>query len=487
VRHFQLGQGPGRASHESFEAARLQELLRNTSARSRGVTPIPRQLQSFRGALTPQRCSIAYSATNSDSLLLPDCILMSAASRPDMASPSSYRALASKWNRPSREAAQTWLPPRLHRSLAVLATLATLSCATLAQLDAPSTEVTVVPALDGSHSILTATPPVTTMSVPSWEQATDAALKLRLRERDNKGDDDVTSTDGSGKSKASTTLTISVDRPTTTASPTADVSQSPLPSPFDNNIPSDFKLDSSDNRCPNFMSRLLSDPTFKRCYPISMLVQVCHVLGMDCQLQQSCANCPQTSRGFFDAEKKLLSIVRVLDAACKADVSTCTDFLNQAAQNLTTEANCKAEIDQRQSLVLEAWRGLKAYEVLYKATCLQDNATSMYCFANAVTNLTTPSDSFLYFVPFGLALPGSSTPSCNWCNKETMAIYRAASADRQQFVADKYEPAARQINAVCGPNFVNGTLPAAQSAAGVVLPPSYTFALAGFLVLAALL
>ncbi|KAK4092385.1 hypothetical protein Purlil1_3006 [Purpureocillium lilacinum] len=392
---------------------------------------------------------------------------MSAASRPDMASPSSYRALASKWNRPSREAAQTWLPPRLHRSLAVLATLATLSCATLAQLDAPSTEVTVVPALDGSHSILTATPPVTTMSVPSWEQATDAALKLRLRERDNKGDDDVTSTEGSGKSKASTILTISVDRPTTTASPTADVSQSPLPSPFDNNIPSDFKLDSSDNRCPNFMSRLLSDPTFKRCYPISMLVQ--------------------TSRGFFDAEKKLLSIVRVLDAACKADVSTCTDFLSQAAQNLTTEANCKAEIDQRQSLVLEAWRGLKAYEVLYKATCLQDNATSMYCFANAVTNLTTPSDSFLYFVPFGLALPGSSTPSCNWCNKETMAIYRAASADRQQFVADKYEPAARQINAVCGPNFVNGTLPAAQSAAGVALPPSYTFALAGFLVLAALL
>ncbi|KAL3964485.1 hypothetical protein ACCO45_001489 [Purpureocillium lilacinum] len=377
---------------------------------------------------------------------------MSAASRPDMASPSSYRALASKWNRPSREAAQTWLPPRLHRSLAVLATLATLSCATLAQLDAPSTEVTVVPALDGSHSILTATPPVTTMSVPSWEQATDAALKLRLRERDNKGDDDVTSTEGSGKSKASTILTISVDRPTTTASPTADVSQSPLPSPFDNNIPSDFKLDSSDNRCPNFMSRLLSDPTF----PSAATLFPCWSR--------------YTSRGFFDAEKKLLSIVRVLDAACKADVSTCTDFLNQAAQNLTTEANCKAEIDQRQSLVLEAWRGLKAYEVLYKATCLQDNATSMYCFANAVTNLTTPSDSFLYFVPFGLALPGSSTPSCNWCNKETMAIYRAASADRQQFVADKYEPAARQINAVCGPNFVNGTLPAAQSAAGVVLP-----------------
>ncbi|UNI14315.1 hypothetical protein JDV02_000955 [Purpureocillium takamizusanense] len=387
-----------------------------------------------------------------------------------MVSRSSPRPTAPTRHRRSRETAQRWVPPRLHRSLAVLTMLATLSCATLAQQDAQAVQVTGAPALHGSRSILTAAPPVTTMSVPGWEQSTDAPLELRLRRRNNKSDDDVTTTTtggSAGKSKVSTILTISVDRSATTPSPTPEASQSPLPSPFDNNISSDFKLDSSDNRCPNFMSSLLSDPTFKSCYPISMLFQ--------------------TSRGFFDAEKKLLSIVRVLDASCKADVSTCTNFLSQAAQNLTTEANCKAEIDRRQSLVLAAWRGLKAYEVLYKATCLQDKSTSMYCFANAVTNLTTPSDSFLYLVAFGLALPGSSTPSCNWCNQETMAIYRAASADRQQFVADKYEPAARQVNAVCGPNFVNGTLPAAQSGAGAVLVSSYTFALAGFFALGALL
>ncbi|KAJ6446424.1 C6 transcription factor [Purpureocillium lavendulum] len=298
------------------------------------------------------------------------------------------------------------------------------------------------------------------MSIPGGDQSTDAAFELRLKQRNEKGaSDDETSTERGSKPKPSSTiLTISVDTSTTTASPTTDATQSALPSPFDSNVPSDFKVPSSDSRCPNFISTLLSDPTFKSCYPISMLIQ--------------------TSMGFFEAEKKLLSIVRVLDATCKANVSTCTEFLSQAAQNLTTESNCKAELDQRQPQVLQAWRGLKAYQVLYKATCLQDTSTSMYCFANAVTNLTTPSDASLYFMPFGLALPSSSTPSCNYCTQETMGIYRTASADRQQFVADKYEDAAKVIDKTCGPNFVNGTLPKAQSAAGVISPPSNILTLA---------
>lgn len=186
----------------------------------------------------------------------------------------------------------------------------------------------------------------------------------------------------------------------------------------------------------------------------------------------------QTSTGFFDAQKTLLGVVRVLDATCKADVSSCAAFLSNAAENLTSAVNCKAEVDQEQALVLQAWRGLKAYKTLYSATCLQDATTNMYCFANAVTNLTTPSDAYLYFMPYGLALPGGSTPTCNWCTRETMAIYHTTSADRQQFVASKYEDASRQINTLCGPGFVNGTLPRAIAAAGIMLAPSYAATLA---------
>lgn len=110
----------------------------------------------------------------------------------------------------------------------------------------------------------------------------------------------------------------------------------------------------------------------------------------------------------------------------------------------------------------------------------------MYCFANAVSNLNNPSDSYLYFMPYGLALPGASTPSCTKCTGETMKIYHAASASRSDFVADKYEAAAHQINVMCGPEFVNSTLPVAEAAALFVSPPTSMAVLTSVLALAAL-
>ncbi|KAL7946257.1 hypothetical protein V8C42DRAFT_29536 [Trichoderma barbatum] len=246
--------------------------------------------------------------------------------------------------------------------------------------------------------------------------------------------------------------------PTTSASPKATASLSALPEPFDNTPPSAFQSAGSTDSCSSFMSSLLSNPTFKSCYPLSMMLQ--------------------TSTGLFQAEKSLLSIVRVLDATCRADSSSCATFLEQAATNLTMSSNCKTEIAKNQTLVLQAYRGLLAYKAVYAATCLQDPTSSQYCFANAVTNLNTPSDAYLYFLPYGLGLPGSSNPSCSWCTQKTMDIYFSASADRDQSVANVYVDAARQVNTLCGPNYVNGTLPPASSNAFAIRPAIYTITLA---------
>lgn len=160
----------------------------------------------------------------------------------------------------------------------------------------------------------------------------------------------------------------------------------------------------------------------------------------------------------------------MLDESCAADVSSCADFMSEAAKNLTRNENCGAEFNNNLSTVMQAYRGLKVYELIYSVSCLQNPETNMYCYANAVTNLSTSSDAFLYFLPYDEKLPGSSTPTCNWCNQETMAIFNAAAADRSQGIASTYEDAARQVNAICGPNFVNGTLPeAVESAAAWAL------------------
>lgn len=147
--------------------------------------------------------------------------------------------------------------------------------------------------------------------------------------------------------------------------------------------------------------------------------------------------------------------------------------MDRAAQNLSSSANCKAELDEGQNLVQQAYRGLSAYRVLYAATCLQDERTQSYCYAQAVTNSSTPSDAYLYFMPYGLALPGASTPTCSWCTRMTMEIYRSSTRDRRQLVASKYEGAARQVNTLCGPEFVNSTLPRAEIAAGTMAIPSH--------------
>ncbi|KND94873.1 hypothetical protein TOPH_00537 [Tolypocladium ophioglossoides CBS 100239] len=390
------------------------------------------------------------------------------AATPSPACPTATLSSSTSTTPRSKPGRRRHQPLRIRMSFAVLAIFAGLSCAAFAQRDALPAQITAPPSLDSASSVSVADRPAATMAIaPSvWQSATDgAAQELRLKGRDGGEEappkDQTTTKDGSdSETKASqTTLTISLGQSTSTA----EATQSPLPSPFDDSLPSDFKGTNSDDRCPNFMTSLLANPTFKSCYPLSMMIQ--------------------TSRGLFNAEKKLLSIVRVLDTTCKADVASCTDFLSKAAQNLTADANCKAELDQGQSLVLQAWRGLKSYKMLYSVTCLQDPSTNMYCFANAVTNITTPSDSYLYFMPYGLALPGASMPTCNWCTQETMAIYHTASADRQQFVASKYEDAARQVNTICGPGFVNATLPQAAAAASVAVLPSYVVTLAAMVVI----
>lgn len=97
--------------------------------------------------------------------------------------------------------------------------------------------------------------------------------------------------------------------------------------------------------------------------------------------------------------------------------------------------------------------------MLYKATCLRQDDT--YCFANAITNASTPANAYVYFLPLNMTLPGSAAPECGECLKDTMAIYQAATATRSLAIADTYEGAAGRVNEICGGQFANETLPEA--------------------------
>lgn len=86
--------------------------------------------------------------------------------------------------------------------------------------------------------------------------------------------------------------------------------------------------------------------------------------------------------------------------------------MDSYARELMTSSACKTDFDADTPLVIQALNGLVAYPVAYSASCLRDTEGS-YCFANAVSNMSSPTDSYPYYLPVGQELPAGSRPSCN--------------------------------------------------------------------------
>ncbi|RGP77731.1 hypothetical protein FLONG3_4120 [Fusarium longipes] len=322
--------------------------------------------------------------------------------------------------------------PRLRIVLSLLLLLACLTSTVLASTETSSS------LLRHRHRI----PPVDRHELHRRKESN------KDEDEDDEKDEIIQSTIPSRTASGSKPTTVSIQRAAKTAASTS----TPLPEAFDGNLAAELST-TSDSNCPAFLNGVLSDPSYETCYPLSMMIQ--------------------TSRGFFEAQRQLLSIVRVLDATCAANVTYCTDFFETAARNLTTSENCKTEIESGNSIVKQFLYGLRSYEVMYKATCLQTPKDDMYCYANAVTNTTTAANAYFYYLPYNLTLPGSTNPSCGFCTQETMNIYHAASEDRSQPIALTYEAAARQVNTLCGPDFVNSTLPSEVASLAHAFNPSW--------------
>lgn len=161
---------------------------------------------------------------------------------------------------------------------------------------------------------------------------------------------------------------------------------------------------------------------------------------------------------FFQASKSLPRISQTLDASCKVVFPTCSSLIGSLAQQLRLDANCGADYNLQNPTVRQAYNGLRAYDPLYRAGCEKDD-NSTYCFASAITNSTSPSDSYIYYLPLGVSLPGGSQPTCSGCLRSTMAIFNEAASNKSQLINGDYASAAQLIDLGCGPGFVNATVP----------------------------
>lgn len=90
-------------------------------------------------------------------------------------------------------------------------------------------------------------------------------------EPDRITDPEAPAKDGSSKTKPTTT-TATIQRAAATAAST----NSPLPQAFDGNLAADL-ITTSDSNCPSFLNGILADPSFRACYPLSMMLQVGYI------------------------------------------------------------------------------------------------------------------------------------------------------------------------------------------------------------------
>lgn len=234
-------------------------------------------------------------------------------------------------------------------------------------------------------------------------------------------------------------------------------SSAPLPKPFDGGLGTNYTQPS----CPTFLTSMINNDTFTSCLPFSLLLQVS---SSPLHFVRFPTYTFQNSMSFFQSTKSLSSITETLNASCDIVFPECSSIISSYALNLRSNSACSQDYNLQNPIVRQAYAGLISYDVLYHASCTKnlppsEQNNNNYCFANAVTNITSPTDSYIYYLPLGIPLPASSQPTCDQCLKDTMGIFSSVAGNKTQPLSLDYVNAAQLLNQNCGPNFVNGTIP----------------------------
>lgn len=259
--------------------------------------------------------------------------------------------------------------------------------------------------------------PVQLDSSPEEADATHSPILLALEENSQ------TSEDNDNNSQ-----------PALSQRSTSSSSSSETPTPFDTNLSTNFTSDS----CPKFFKNFLSDTKFTNCYAISMLLR--------------------DSSSFFQTLKSAPATSHLLDLSCAADVDQCSSLMTDLASRITKSDACGKDYDLGNPVVTDAYTDMIIYEPMYRASCLKNPSTGDYCFVDAATNSSNPSDYDVYFIPYGSAITNAPYPTCNKCVQASMDVFGEWAQKSGQPLAHSYLPSARSINSKCGVSFANANI-----------------------------
>ncbi|KAF3910109.1 hypothetical protein AA313_de0204045 [Arthrobotrys entomopaga] len=238
---------------------------------------------------------------------------------------------------------------------------------------------------------------------------------------------------------------------TPTASGSSDDYVAPLPRAFDTSVAMNNFTSAG---CQPFFQNFLNNDTFVNCLPLSFFIQ--------------------NSQTWFEITKHgIVPVTQALTASCNVDTTRCDAVMNDLGKQLLDVGACGADFKARNPVVVQAYASFISYPVVFAAGC--QRSETGFCYADAVTNSTNPSDSYIYLLPLGIPLPGGAQLTCSTCLQKTMRIYSAAAANTSLPISSTYGQAANLINLGCGPSFVNTTVGEAQIGSAVSLRSSRTW------------
>ncbi|KZT25787.1 hypothetical protein NEOLEDRAFT_1114189 [Neolentinus lepideus HHB14362 ss-1] len=223
----------------------------------------------------------------------------------------------------------------------------------------------------------------------------------------------------------STPTASAISLPTIPADP--PVLPTPFPQPFDQ-----LEQNFSTQGCQAFFIDMLQAEDLRDCRAFSLLLQ--------------------NSFAFSEAQSNITEMNAIIWGTCNtpADEDTCVSTMASYLSQMRSQ--CSKEISNDFSAVTQAVAGLEAYSLMRTVACETDPSTNTYCFIDAISN-TNPSDLFFYYLPLGIAVPTSSTPTCDACTQTLMGLYDQAQKNVSA-LQQTYNDAALFARSTCGSNYV---------------------------------
>ncbi|KAI0044966.1 hypothetical protein FA95DRAFT_1544389 [Auriscalpium vulgare] len=241
---------------------------------------------------------------------------------------------------------------------------------------------------------------------------------------------------GSGISFPSGSLSTSAT-PTTTQSATPSIPTIPtqppvLPTPFPQAFDTTLSQNYTTGSCQAFMTNMTSTEPFRQCRPFSLLWQ--------------------TSNAFLLAQNNVTALNIDVWGTCNTPLTEdqCLSNIGWFASELPKQ--CATEIADDNATVQQALQGLQAFGLMRQVACLADQSTSAYCYVEAAVD-KNPSDLYFYSLPFGLALPNKTVPTCSGCTKSVLALY-GQQATQLDGLKQTYNSAAKIAESTCGQGYV---------------------------------